>query len=98
MRRLSEGKRTEPVRLDAADPAQQVGIARSALMGALPKISMLSGEFFLPPAVAEIGLDEHYVTVTCTVMTDEPELVGPCPVALITNVSAPVYLAFALYS
>jgi hypothetical protein len=75
----------------------KVGIARSALMGALPKISMLSGEF-LPPAVAEIGLDEHYLTVTCTVMTDEPELVGPCPVALITSVSAPVYLAFALYS
>jgi hypothetical protein len=59
---------------------------------------MLSGEFFLALAVAEIGPEDHYLTVTCTVMTDEPEVVGPCPVALITNVSAPIYLAFALYS
>ena len=49
MRRLSEGKRTEPVRLDTADPAQQVGIALVGFVGALPKISMLSGKFFSSP-------------------------------------------------
>jgi hypothetical protein len=43
-------------------------------------------------------IEEHYLIVTCTVMTDEPEVVGPCPVALMANVSPPLYLVFAWYS
>jgi hypothetical protein len=31
-------------------------------------------------------------------MTDVPEALGPWPVALMENVSLPLYLAFALYS
>ena len=41
---------------------------------------------------------EHYLIVACTVITDVPEAVGPCPVALMAKVSLPLYLAFALYS
>jgi len=44
------------------------------------------------------GRDEHYLIVACTVITDVPEEVGPCPVALMEKVSLPLYLAFALYS
>jgi hypothetical protein len=32
------------------------------------------------------------------VITDEPEAVGPCPVALMAKVSLPLYLALASYS
>jgi len=44
------------------------------------------------------GHAEHYLTVACTVITDVPEAVGPCPVALMAKVSLPLYFAFALYS
>jgi hypothetical protein len=39
-----------------------------------------------------------YLIVARTVITDVPEAVGPCPVALMAKVSLPLYLAFALYS
>ncbi len=42
--------------------------------------------------------EERYLIVACTVITDMPEAVGPCPVALMAKVSLPLYLAFALYS
>jgi len=41
---------------------------------------------------------ERYLIVACTVITDVPEAVGPCPVALMAKVSLPLYLAFAVYS
>ena len=54
--------------------------------------------FSVPPTNGRNPPEEHYLIVTCTVMTDEPEVVGPCPVALMANVSPPLYLVFALYS
>ena len=39
-----------------------------------------------------------YLIVACTVMTEVPDAFGPWPVALMANVSLPLYLAFALYS
>jgi hypothetical protein len=46
------------------------------------------------------GMDvrNRYLIVACTVITDVPEAVGPCPVALTAKVSLPLYLAFAVYS
>jgi hypothetical protein len=44
------------------------------------------------------GREERYLIVACTVITDVPEAVGPCPVALMAKVSLPLYLAFAVYS
>src|SRR5262249_52751610 len=44
------------------------------------------------------GREDRYLIVTCTVITRLPEAIGPCPVALMANVSLPLYLAFALYS
>ncbi|WP_407166797.1 hypothetical protein [Bradyrhizobium sp. ORS 111] len=41
---------------------------------------------------------DGYLIVARTVMTDVPEAVGPWPVALMANVSLPLYLAFGLYS
>ena len=38
-----------------------------------------------------------YLIVAFTVMTDVPEAVGPLPVALMTKLSLPLYLAFAVY-
>jgi hypothetical protein len=63
---------------------------------ALPKKAFR--RFFRPPTNGRNRPEEHYLIVTCTVMTDEPEVVGPCPVALMANVSPPLYLVFALYS
>jgi hypothetical protein len=40
----------------------------------------------------------RYLIAACTVITDVPEAVGPCPVALTAKVSLPLYLAFAVYS
>ncbi|WJR76911.1 sulfatase-like hydrolase/transferase [Bradyrhizobium sp. NP1] len=44
------------------------------------------------------GHEKRYLIVACTVITDVPEAVGPCPTALMAKVSLPLYLAFALYS
>jgi hypothetical protein len=44
------------------------------------------------------GREERYLIVAFTVITDVPEAVGPCPVALMAIVSLPLYLAFAVYS
>jgi len=44
------------------------------------------------------AMEDRYLIVACTVIIDVPEVVGPCPVALIAKVSLPLYLAFALYS
>ena len=41
---------------------------------------------------------ERYLIVACTVITEVPEAVGPCPVALMAKASLPLYLALALYS
>ncbi len=44
------------------------------------------------------GREERYWIVAFTVMTDVPEAVGPCPVALMAKLSLPLYFFFALYS
>lgn len=44
------------------------------------------------------GREERYLIVACTAISDVPEAVGPCPVALMAKVSLPLYLAFAVYS
>jgi hypothetical protein len=41
---------------------------------------------------------ERYLIDACTVITEVPEAVGPCPVALMAKASLPLYLALALYS
>ena len=41
--------------------------------------------------------EERYLIVTCTVITDVPEALGPLPVAVMAKASLPLYLAFAVY-
>src|SRR5262249_38501774 len=43
------------------------------------------------------GREEHYLIVACTGITDVAEEVGPRPVALMVNVTLPLYLV-ALYA
>jgi len=44
------------------------------------------------------GSISSYLIVACTVSTDVPEAVDPCPVALTAKVSLPLNPAFDLYS
>ena len=41
--------------------------------------------------------EERYLIVTCIVITDVPEALGPLPVAVMAKPSLPLYLAFAVY-
>ncbi len=41
--------------------------------------------------------EERYLIVTCIVITDVPEALGPLPVAVMAKASLPLYLAFAVY-
>jgi hypothetical protein len=41
---------------------------------------------------------ERYLIVACTVITDVPEAISPCPVASMAKISLPLYPAFAVYT
>lgn len=50
------------------------------------------------PSAAMYDDLERYLIVACTVITEVPEAVGPCPVAVMAKASLPLNRAFALYS